>query len=234
MTPCPACMGSRHQGSQACILSGASRITVAGGRAQAARGALLQARALMATLEQELPETAAALRLSGLELSDCFEEVSLLRRARSAGAGRPVAGARALLRSPGLCSPGLLYNGLMLCASPLTPTPRAQQRPDRGRARVRTAAGGHAHGRQGRRGAGGRDRRAHAAAGRAQPRARRAGCAALAGRGCLLGAHALLLPAGGPLCLPDCGRAWTGGHTCMCMYVCVAVGMRGRAMQASI
>ena len=46
---------------------------------QAARGALLQARALMLTLEQELPDTAAALRLSGLELSDCFEEVSLLR-----------------------------------------------------------------------------------------------------------------------------------------------------------
>jgi len=50
----------------------------------------------MATLEQELPETAAALRLSGLELSDCFEEVSLLRRARRAGAA-------ALLRVLGRC-----------------------------------------------------------------------------------------------------------------------------------
>lgn len=52
---------------------------------QAARGALLQARALMLTLEQELPDTAAALRLSGLELSDCFEEVSLLRCGNSSG-----------------------------------------------------------------------------------------------------------------------------------------------------
>ena len=46
---------------------------------QAARAAFLQAQTLMLTLEQELPDTAAALRLSGLELSDCFEEMSLLR-----------------------------------------------------------------------------------------------------------------------------------------------------------
>ena len=46
---------------------------------QAARAAFLQAQTLMLALEQELPDTAAALRLSGLELSDCFEEMSLLR-----------------------------------------------------------------------------------------------------------------------------------------------------------
>ncbi|KAK9826191.1 hypothetical protein WJX81_006236 [Elliptochloris bilobata] len=51
----------------------------------AARAAFLQAQALMFTLEQELPDTAAALRLSGLEMSDCFEEVSLLSNDLTAG-----------------------------------------------------------------------------------------------------------------------------------------------------
>ncbi len=95
--PGPRLRGKQEPGlPEAPLVLAASRVTAAGGRAQAARGALLQARALMATLEQELPETAAALRLSGLELSDCFEEVSLLRRARRAGAA-------ALLRVLGRC-----------------------------------------------------------------------------------------------------------------------------------
>ena len=38
-----------------------------------------EGRKLLQTLDHELPETAAALRLSGYELSDCMEEVSLLR-----------------------------------------------------------------------------------------------------------------------------------------------------------
>ena len=38
-----------------------------------------QARQTLATLEQEIPETAAALRLGSLELSDCIEEMSGLR-----------------------------------------------------------------------------------------------------------------------------------------------------------
>ncbi len=97
LSPSPRLHGKQEPGlPEASTLHAASRVTAAGGHAQAARGALLQARALMATLEQELPETAAALRLSGLELSDCFEEVSLLRRARRAGAA-------ALLRVLGRC-----------------------------------------------------------------------------------------------------------------------------------
>ena len=38
-----------------------------------------QARQTLLTLEQEIPETAATLRLGGLELSDCIEEMSGLR-----------------------------------------------------------------------------------------------------------------------------------------------------------
>lgn len=38
-----------------------------------------QARLTLAALELEIPETAATLRLSGLELSDCIEEMSGLR-----------------------------------------------------------------------------------------------------------------------------------------------------------
>jgi hypothetical protein len=34
------------------------------------------------TLEQEVPDTAAALRLTGMELNDCIEEVALLRYSR--------------------------------------------------------------------------------------------------------------------------------------------------------
>lgn len=34
---------------------------------------------MLYTVERELPDTAAALRLSSLELSDAIEEVSLLR-----------------------------------------------------------------------------------------------------------------------------------------------------------
>lgn len=65
---------------------------------QAARAAFLQAQTLMLALEQELPDTAAALRLSGLELSDCFEEMSLLRcawmQARTVGRVRQLAPGR--------------------------------------------------------------------------------------------------------------------------------------------
>lgn len=34
---------------------------------------------LLHTVRQEVPETASMLRLSGLELADCIEEVSMLR-----------------------------------------------------------------------------------------------------------------------------------------------------------
>lgn len=38
-----------------------------------------QTRQTLRVLEQEIPETAATLRLGGLELSDCIEEMSGLR-----------------------------------------------------------------------------------------------------------------------------------------------------------
>ena len=40
---------------------------------------MLELQRTLRTLDQELPDTAAAIRLSGLELSDAIEEVSLLR-----------------------------------------------------------------------------------------------------------------------------------------------------------
>lgn len=46
---------------------------------QEARQTMVELRRLIRTAEQELPDTAAAVRLSGLELSDAIEEVSLLR-----------------------------------------------------------------------------------------------------------------------------------------------------------
>lgn len=39
---------------------------------------MVEMRAVLRTVDRELPDTAAALRLSGLELSDAIEEVSLL------------------------------------------------------------------------------------------------------------------------------------------------------------
>jgi hypothetical protein len=39
---------------------------------------MVEMRQVLRTLDRELPDTAAALRLSGLELSDAIEEVSLL------------------------------------------------------------------------------------------------------------------------------------------------------------
>lgn len=46
---------------------------------QTARQTMLEMQQVLRTLDRELPDTAAALRLSGLELSDAIEEVSLLR-----------------------------------------------------------------------------------------------------------------------------------------------------------
>ena len=48
---------------------------------QSLRRAARAAEIMIYTVERELPETAAALRLSSLELSDAIEEVSLLRYA---------------------------------------------------------------------------------------------------------------------------------------------------------
>ena len=47
---------------------------------------------MMRTLDRELPDTAAAMRLSGLEMADAIEEVSLLGCAR---ASQPVDDSRA-------------------------------------------------------------------------------------------------------------------------------------------
>ena len=47
--------------------------------AQSLRRAARAAEIMLYTVERELPDTAAALRLSSLELSDAIEEVSLLR-----------------------------------------------------------------------------------------------------------------------------------------------------------
>lgn len=46
---------------------------------QTARHTMLELQQVLRTLDRELPDTAAAVRLSGLELSDAIEEVSLLR-----------------------------------------------------------------------------------------------------------------------------------------------------------
>ena len=46
---------------------------------QSIRRAALAAEATLYTLEREVPDTAAAVRLSSLELSDAIKEVSLLR-----------------------------------------------------------------------------------------------------------------------------------------------------------
>jgi predicted ATPase len=46
---------------------------------QTARQTMLEMQQVLRTLDRELPDTAAAVRLSGLELSDAIEEVSLLR-----------------------------------------------------------------------------------------------------------------------------------------------------------
>ena len=46
---------------------------------QATRQTMLEMQTVLRTVERELPDTAAAVRLSGLELSDAIEEVSLLR-----------------------------------------------------------------------------------------------------------------------------------------------------------
>ena len=46
---------------------------------QAMRVAALQTAAVMAKLETEIPETAATMRLSGLELADAIQEATLLR-----------------------------------------------------------------------------------------------------------------------------------------------------------
>ena len=46
---------------------------------QATRQTMLEMQNVLRTVDQELPDTAAAVRLSGLELSDAIEEVSLLR-----------------------------------------------------------------------------------------------------------------------------------------------------------
>ena len=46
---------------------------------QAARQTMLEMQSVLRTVDQELPDTATAVRLSGLELSDAIEEVSLLR-----------------------------------------------------------------------------------------------------------------------------------------------------------
>ena len=40
---------------------------------------MLEMQSVLRSVERELPDTAAAVRLSGLELSDAIEEVSLLR-----------------------------------------------------------------------------------------------------------------------------------------------------------
>lgn len=47
--------------------------------AQATRQTMLEMQAVLRTVERELPDTAAAVRLSSLEMSDAIEEVSLLR-----------------------------------------------------------------------------------------------------------------------------------------------------------
>jgi hypothetical protein len=59
------------------IQSVAKLFFVVGG--QTARQTMLELQQLIRTAQQELPDTAAAVRLSGLELSDAIEEVSLLR-----------------------------------------------------------------------------------------------------------------------------------------------------------
>lgn len=46
---------------------------------QTARQTMLEMQQVLRTLDRELPDSAAAVRLSGLELSDAIEEVSLLR-----------------------------------------------------------------------------------------------------------------------------------------------------------
>ena len=46
---------------------------------QQTRQTMLEMQSVLRTVERELPDTAAAVRLSGLELSDAIEEVSLLR-----------------------------------------------------------------------------------------------------------------------------------------------------------
>ena len=46
---------------------------------QATRQTMLEMQSVLRTVDQELPDTAAAVRLSGLEVSDAIEEVSLLR-----------------------------------------------------------------------------------------------------------------------------------------------------------
>ena len=46
---------------------------------QQSRQTMLEMQSVLRSVERELPDTAAAVRLSGLELSDAIEEVSLLR-----------------------------------------------------------------------------------------------------------------------------------------------------------
>ena len=48
---------------------------------QEARRTAIQAQKLLSALERELPDTAAAMRLTSLEMSDCISEFSLLRQA---------------------------------------------------------------------------------------------------------------------------------------------------------
>ena len=51
---------------------------------QQSRQTMLEMQNVLRSMEQELPDTAAAMRLSSLELSDAIEEVSMLRCASAA------------------------------------------------------------------------------------------------------------------------------------------------------
>ena len=64
---------------QPAIACPASRCLTPQAQAQESARAARQARHTLAALEQEIPETAATLRLGGLELADCINEMSGLR-----------------------------------------------------------------------------------------------------------------------------------------------------------
>jgi len=50
---------------------------------------MAELRQLLRTMDQEIPDTAAAVRLSSLEMADAIEEVSLLRCSTNSASWHP-------------------------------------------------------------------------------------------------------------------------------------------------
>ncbi|CAL8463806.1 g3340 [Coccomyxa elongata] len=83
-----------------------------------ARHTMLELQQVLRTLDRELPDTAAAVRLSGLELSDAIEEVSLLSNDLSQGmraTAQMVTGTHSSIRE-GVELAGAALNGFVLPA----------------------------------------------------------------------------------------------------------------------